>query len=563
MLRSAIVCAVFAAACGGAPASEPDAGASPIPELPTFAPYLRVVVHRTAAGVILGEVETVQAVEHASPHLDGDLGLVAKRGGQAVSVQAFALPTTIEGDGLGDDGARVRDVAPIDDGATALLIPAADGLDELEVIDAQGASLATAPVVSHAAAPADPIAGVAGLIPGAPSIVVVSPSAKAALPLSVSIRFEQMLDFADVQPATRARILEELSHVEPRTLAAVSHILVGTLAPAYRRPTVAVTATTSGSFLSIYVDQVERTSAYGTLIHECAHAYANLLGEEGPHDRTWQWDPALVLLAQQTMHDHLTNAGFMQLWSMTHDTAVDEQLSAAYSNSEDAWQSLAAADAARQGFAMPYGSKDVKEDIATYVEALQVPGKNPEPAFCAGLRGATQTFARELALPLVDIELLKSAGFLSPSSAAACTGGTVLQGPVGLHFRDASGGEAISVGGGVKGGWIDEDGGQFLIVLGEGADYLSSIRVEAPGHVPPLGVHRLDNVGFSWQKGRSMLLLGSTTDKKKDRTSASGIVVVTEVSATRITGAILFLAVQDKSGNVTGSYPIVTFHSGT
>lgn len=111
----------------------------------------------------------------------------------------------------------------------------------------------------------------------------------------------------------------------------------------------------------------------------------------------------------------------------------------------------------------------------------------------------------------------------------------------------------------MRGGFIDSDGGHFLGVLASGAPWQMLIRVLAPEQ-QPRGIYRLDNIGYFGIDGPTNgVLLGHDTQPLLARTSARGLVLVSEYSPQRIAGAVFLLALRNAAGGITDSVPLSTF----
>jgi hypothetical protein len=76
----------------------------------------------------------------------------------------------------------------------------------------------------------------------------------------------------------------------------------------------------------------------------------------------------------------------------------------------------------------------------------------------------------------------------------------------------------------------------------------------------PRGVYRLDNLNrFNIDAPTNGVLLGHDTEPFRARTSARGLVLVSEYSPQRLAGAVFFLRLQGPANNVTDDIPFGTF----
>lgn len=170
------------------------------------------------------------------------------------------------------------------------------------------------------------------------------------------------------------------------------------------------------------------------------------------------------------------------------------------------------------------------------------------------MKDAGSPFPVDRALPYIKIKLLEGLGLVDAAQVERCVGQPALEGPPGIHFGDAA-----NLGQNIKGGVVDLDEGHFLGVLASAAPYQMLVRVLASER-QPRGVFRLDDIGlFGINAATNAVLLGHDTDPLRARTSARGLVLVTEYSPQRLAGSIFFLMLRNAAGLVTDSFPFGTF----
>ena len=162
-------------------------------------------------------------------------------------------------------------------------------------------------------------------------------------------------------------------------------------------------------------------------------------------------------------------------------------------------------------------------------------------------------FSVERALPYIKVKFLEGLGLIGSERAQACLGAPSIEGPPGIHINGVDFTEDI------HGGFIDLDGGRFLAVLASAPPYQMLIRVLAPEQ-QPRGVYRLDNIGYFGINGPTNgVLLGHDTEPLRARTSARGLVLVSEYTPQRISGAVFLLMLRNAAGAITDGIPVGTF----
>ena len=303
------------------------------------------------------------------------------------------------------------------------------------------------------------------------------------------------------------------------------------------------------------------TSLFGlapaTVVHETAHSYNYLLDNPRPGSPLGNWPPDVTAKAADVVAHNALASGFTDLWSSVQKDGVTNGVAGSYQGAN--WPMVTDGQANQWAFIGNYGSQNVAEDIATYAQIVQDPTTYGPSVFCSRLQAATSAFPLSLAIPFIKIKLMENTGFVSKESSLACTGSAVpIEGPNGVVLGDRD----VSFTADLKGGYSTdaESGLDFLVVLASGAnDYRISIRIYAPGRKPPLGLRRLDNLGIARLASQSDGVLLASSSSNFAWSSAGGLALVNEVTASRISIAVFNLGLRNAFNVVTDRYPFSTF----
>jgi len=291
-----------------------------------------------------------------------------------------------------------------------------------------------------------------------------------------------------------------------------------------------------------------------TTVHEATHNFQFLIDGDVA-TALWNpdaWPPSIREAATKTIAKHRLAAGVTRAWHDLHQTGVDLEVVDPYQG--DDWVNLTDDLAGYGGFASPYGSSAAGEDMAEYVGHLAVPENGGESVVCGRLRTAPETFPVDLAVPYAKIRFLQALELLDEAEVEACAGTPRIKGPTGIHL-----GPDVDFTENLKAGWLEQDGGEFLAVLGEATPYRFMLRVLAPNNAA-LGVHRLDEIDLgNLNEANNAVYLAHDTDNLRARTSAGGLVLVTEAGPNRVEGAIFLLSLRSAAGFVTDSFALSTF----
>ncbi len=292
-----------------------------------------------------------------------------------------------------------------------------------------------------------------------------------------------------------------------------------------------------------------------TVVHEATH---NLQFLVDGHFATGLWNPEVwpsdvKEAAEKTISKHRLEAGLTRAWSDLHETGVDLDLVAPYQGEE--WKEFSDDLASYGGFASPYGASEPSEDMAEYVGRLNVPENGGEAAICRRIRAAPDPFPANRAVPYAKVRFLEALELVNHERVEACAGMPAISGPPGIHL-----GEDVHFADNQNAGWLNQDGGRFLAVLGEALPYRFMLRVLVPDGAEALGLHRLDNIGLgNVNDANNAVYLAHDDDNLRARTSAGGLVLVTEAGPERVEGAIFLLSLRSAAGFVTDSFALSTF----
>jgi len=105
------------------------------------------------------------------------------------------------------------------------------------------------------------------------------------------------------------------------------------------------------------------------------------------------------------------------------------------------------------------------------------------------VKNAGDPFPVEPALPYIKVKFLEGLGLVSSCRAQACLGTLTIERPPGIHANGVDFTE------GIRGGFIDLDGGHFSGILARAPPCQMLIRVLA-SEQQPRGIYRLDNIGY-------------------------------------------------------------------
>ena len=109
-------------------------------------------------------------------------------------------------------------------------------------------------------------------------------------------------------------------------------------------------------------------------------------------------------------------------------------------------------------------------------------------------------------------------------------------------------------------GYFDLAGERMFGVAGDGADtYQGLLRVRATGGKPPLGLHRLDHIGYFDIDDAENGFLLANDDPFLALSSTGGLALITEITPHTTSGAILFLSLGELGIFTTEEFPVVTF----
>lgn len=552
-----------------------DSGVETITDDPTEAGSVRVLrvdISGTDASPTIrrARVLDIRSDIPTLPSLAGTIALVAYSNDSGpVAAIPFSLPTVLRVErGLmasASEGSADASLVPLSEGSLSVYLSTADPIERIEVVNAAG------DVLSGLGAADFEMVGLpsarllqAGRTPSSldeirrafPHIDFLGPDDEVGWlhPLGIDPRIDEMLTIEGrILPA----LMEGLSRTPPKALGALRRLGVAR----FREPFDPLgTSTGSTVVLNVNLDTLPLETV-AAVVHEATHTYANLVDSGGPSLVSQPWPDDVRAAAQVTMARFNLEAGLESVWGQIQEDAVEANIGGEYLGSDWEEQGTGLAGdrvAGASGFAAAYGATDAGEDLAVYVERLIVSEAGYESPVCALVRNAADPFPPEHALPYIKIKLLESLELLSQQQVLDCIGTPALEGPPGIHFPGF-----MSLTMDLRGGYIDVEGGHFLAVLARREEYQMLIRVLAPEE-QPRGVYRLDNIGyFDIDDPQNAVLLGHDTNTLLARTSARGMVLISEFDDTKLAGAVFFLSLRNAGGFVVDTYPFGTFRVNT
>jgi hypothetical protein len=548
------------AACGSpAATSDPDAGTDAAPGTSEPVAYLRLSLEQTATGVQVRDAEPVTVALPRSPAAAGGYAVIGWQGTTAVVVQPFTFATRLVKEGFGDDGGPEVGTRSDVAGAATMLVPIGGDrpVDRITVVDPAGATVVDQPIAAMHLAPAPP--------PSSSHLLLIEPSQRALIPAGFGGEADYTVQSIAALPAAkRQEIFEAIAILPPRVQASVTTIIVAKLPnDGVEEPRCTggrktkTLAQTIGGFIMINATVIDDARLPQIIAHEAGHSYTFALSPDDADALPANLPAEVNELAADTMRENLLGDGFLERWDGLHKTAVTKQMAGPYS--DGSCPGITVDEAHQRGFVSKYGATDAYEDIAEWTQQLATPQE--PPLFCDKLRAVGNApLPKELVIPYVKLLLLDGAGFVMPGRAAACYGDLAVHGPKGIHLNGDDGKPALSLTSELKGGWIHEDNADFLIVLGAGpSTYKISLRVLAPGKKPPIGLHDLASIGWDNLNAANNAVYLSNDNLDRVRTSAGGLVLVSEVSANRIEMSVFMLQLQNEYGDITDTFPMSTF----
>lgn len=543
---------------------------------------LRVYLRREMGTVRIAEAEVIDMPRTPSMPGQGPYGLVAWRGGAPVQVLPFGFPTRGIVEGVLDDGTRTReDLDLTDDTQTVLLLDATTPLERIQVLGSDGSTLAERSMLPsqpgqdaglpEAGRPVLATEGTGPLVDH-PNLFYLQPLGQHYLPLALQARIETLLAWEDLSPAQQARVRSALRLVSPAVLDATNFFAVATFPNGgVTMDGTSVSSVTGlasqGSFVlnaqALYAMPI--TPAYGgraaelTIVHELAHNYSWLLQNADGYS-TVTWSDSLQRLARETRQRSPLTIGFEDTWGRLHGTAHEQGLAGAYLG--DNWPSRTPAQATVDGFAERYGGQDAFEDIAMYVETVRsVPASDTPSPQCMRLRAAGMPNPPLLLVPWLKINFLQRAGFLEQSDVDACMGSFRMPSRgQGIHFLGSDLTPRLDCTMNVRAGYMALGGTDMLLVSAECPNtYTALVQVRAPMRRPSLGFYNVESFNASNLNDPLNGLLLSNSNDYLSRVSASGMLVVSDVTTSRVEGLLLMLDLQNTVGIDTDHFTLVPF----
>ena len=538
--------AVFMASCGGGESDQEPSEAGD---------YYRVDLRVSETGATFEGIERVTLSARPTPHAAGQYMVAAYSGSEVLEAHLVSAPTFAFQEGVDDDGNPFSAIVDIADSVESVFVAADDSIDRITLVGATG-ELETLNQSALPQAKASQSLLKDGLEAQFPHLKVVTDAT--AFPAAISAKIESLSEpsESDAERITNAfRLVPEASR-RAVTFVAVADLPNGGAGTVDGKP-VTTLAFAWGSWMVLNAATLGEDSLTSTVVHEAAHNFTFLSdfaaggGECGlANENQVCFSPAQVGAAQRVLNRSILQSGLASFWAQLHATGVS--VGVTQPHDRDAWVGLGN-NAYSLGFASPYGSSSVWEDIAEYSAELTTKGAtNP---LCAIFEGAGDTIPNEAALPWAKLALLDRLGLMHQDAYSSCVGSVDrLLSRRGVHM------DSIAFTGDLKAGYADLNGGHFLSVLASGPDsYRLLLRISDPQEQGE-GVYRLDDIHFFNIDGINNAVLLAHDEPLKARTSGHGLVVVTEASSERVSGAIFFLTLENAAGLVTDAFKVTTFN---
>lgn len=525
--------------------------------------FHRIELVREADGVVsVGDIAAVELERLPLPALDAEYLLVGYADGAVLSAQPVAFPTRALGLRRDEDGIWVHDSIPLTSSTVTVFVPSDPALDELVLITPDDERLVELSGEALAAASVEKRSLPRGLGSLRQAITLQElesryPHIDFLGPEDTGKLHPEVLAGGDIIEPTEAMndvIADGLGRVAPALLSSVQTIAWVSWPLVEGRPDWDGFA--SGSHLALNADRAEVPDMALTLVHEVAHNFADLVGAAGGRGRLDEWRTPEPADAARRLLDRFRLArGLLGTWKRLHESGVPEGVTEAFEASPSAasWKRRTKAEAVAVGFGSAYAASEPEEDFAEYVGSVQAPVPG-EPNICSTFAGVSELSPR-VAIPYAKLVLLRGLGAVTQAAFDACTSRVSLSSTPGIHFSGV-----ISFQSALQAGWLDA--GAAFGILGNGPNtYRLLVQVKlAETRGSPLGLHRLDYIGFGnvGDAGLSGAYLAHDNELRA-RSGEQGLVLFTEASAERTTGALFGLVLQNAVGANTDYFPFGTF----
>ena len=299
-----------------------------------------------------------------------------------------------------------------------------------------------------------------------------------------------------------------------------------------------------------------------TCVHEAAHNFTELVATAAVSS-SLDWPVEAQEIAQEKIQSYGLSTGLHTLFASLHASAVAEaDLTMATAYLSDGGAAPASdALAARAGFATAYGATNPWEDIAEYASDIQAPRTAPgtQPAIC-NLFAQAGVLSELTAIQYAKALLLRNIGLIDAEPFTGCMHGFGIDARPGISAPNSD----FQFTGDLDFGYFDLAGERMFGVAGAGADtYQALLRVQVTDGKPPLGLHRLDHIGYFDVEDAENGFLLANDDPFLARTSTGGLALITEITPHTTSGAIFFLELGDLGIGIFSSqaFPVVTFRA--
>lgn len=544
--------------CGESEPSRSEPEGDDAPSGPVDYVRLDLVGAGASASLVRASLATIPVDSRPVPHLAGELVAIAWDGDTLREAVPVGFPTTATFEGEDANGEAFGDEVALDEATATVFLHADPRVDRVEVVDVAGNTLVTVEGDALPKAPDKAAQGATaeaelalvedGIALEFPGISFLSPGEEDRLPKALRDAIGEivLLDLSMDEP-----LAEALRAIAPKARGAMSTIAVVKIPPSDDGLTTLGIASGQAFVIneSVFASSSE---VLRTVVHENAHNYTYLVNAAAnASSKLESWPAEVQASVKKTLDGFRLAGGISDVVASLQSTAIGMGLGLEYQGK--AWTMLSDPAANDGGFATHYGSVSPNEDIAEFTQRVQAPSA-AKTALCDTLRAAPEPMPDALVLPYAKLRLLTSLGFITEDALASCLGTPSFAGPEGIHL-----GDTISFTDALQAGWLDQDGGHFLAVLGEGPNsYGLLLRVLAEDE-QPLGLHRLDSISLGNLHDPNNAVYLKHDDPDRARASGGGLVLVTAANSSRIEGAIFFLSLQNGFGATTDTMALSTF----
>jgi hypothetical protein len=534
-------------------------------------PYVRIDMRREGESVTVGRAQVV-TMKRPVPSLGGEYVAVSLAGAKVIGAVPVAFPTQAHAALVGPDGAVGSRVLPLSSSNATAFLPAAPGLDHVEVRDLHGNVIARASVAAPSSTRTRDVRSLDELYARHPRVYVAQPG-DGFYQLPQNMVDDYGAELAAVTPEVLDLVDAGLQAAAPAARASVVTV-VPIRMPNFGMSEAACGVTVmpalgGGGELYLNVDFARREIAdrgidltrermIRAVVHETAHNFNFLVdaigtGNQAEIDR---WPEDLRGAAISAVREHHLSAGLTAYWEQLQRTAEAFALGGPYRGHGECIRRSDRTIA--EGFATDYGASTAHEDIAELTAEMQV--VSAASPVCARFASQHGVLLPDAALLYTKALLLRHVGLVTEDAYQRCAAGLRVE-PAGEGVvLGENPGPTFALRDSVTATYLAESGTDTLRVkaASAGTRYTVLVRLEDPDR-RPLGVHRLRYITTATAASAASGVLVAHDDVYKARASATGLVFVTEATDDRVEGIILMLQLHNAMGVVTDAFWLSRF----